>query len=346
MKNRTEDTHLVTVNDLIPGRPIPAPIVVKVTDVIWDSVKSRRAEVELVDSVGNPFRLVDFDGANITIEWKSNHRYRISKCSVNEGGGGYELELATSKKTEIVPLGPDSSTTELLVVGDTHVGREEHPGTGEVIDPIGAFSSIVDYGLEVGVDAVIHTGDIFHNTVKKEDINLAKKQVFSRLRKASTPFYYVRGNHGTEAGYDLLTEKTNDYISGLDSRGTAVKDDVRLYGIDHHEMGDIPWNNLNFPEALREEVSVLVLHQTLEQLPGSNGQSVDVKRIQSRAPRQFDFIVSGHHHDASCTKLNGSTVMYTGAAECMSKNKDPIDRVAWLIRSVNGYVTCERYDVH
>lgn len=336
---------MVTVDDLSIGHPIPAPMVVKVRDVTHNPKKSRRAEVELVDSVGNPLRLIDFEGANIEIQWKRNHRYHIEKCSVQKGGGGYEIELAPSKKTEIEPLGAVGGSTRLLVLGDSHVGREEHPRTGEAIDPIEAFSSIVDYALEVGVDAVIHAGDIFHNTANEEHIAHTKQHVFSRLRNADTPFYYVRGNHGVEAGYDLLTGTTNDCISALDVRGTAVGDDVCLYGIDHQEMGDIPWDDLHFPKSMNEEVSVLVLHQTLEPLPGCNQRSVDIERIQRQAPRQFDFIVSGHHHDASFTNWNGSTVMYTGAAEQMSKNKDAVDRVAWLLRIENGSVSCERYDV-
>jgi hypothetical protein len=88
---------LITVDDLSPGRSLPGSIVVEVTDVNWN-VESRRAEVKLIDPAGNELRLIDYDGANISIDWTPGHRYKISRCGVQKGGGGFDVELAPSKK--------------------------------------------------------------------------------------------------------------------------------------------------------------------------------------------------------------------------------------------------------
>jgi len=56
-------------------------------------------------------------------------------------------------------------------------------------------------------------------------------------------------------------------------------------------------------------------------------------------------MVSGYHHDAVRTDEKGSIVMYAEAAERMSKNNNPDDRVAWLVQIGNELVAFDRYDI-
>ena len=336
---------MITVDDLSPGRSLPGPIVVTVTDVEWDAGPSRRAEVALVDSQGNPLRLVDYEGARISIEWKPDSRYRISRCYVNKGGGGYDLELAPSKKTLIEPLDTTVEPTRLLVLGDTHIGRTRHPKTEVPINPVGAFATAVEHGIDQDVDAVVHTGDIFHDSATTVQTILAKQTIFEPLAEADIPFYYVRGNHGSEPSRKLLTDLEDDMFSTLDTSGVAVNRKVRLFGIDHHSGGRLPWNELRFPRSITEPVAILVLHQTLKQLSGRGTDRVDLDDLQQRCGGDFDFVFSGHHHDADETSWNGIPVRYTGAAERMSKKSEPIDRVAWILSVEDRGGSIERYDI-
>ncbi len=317
---------------------------VEVTNVDWNPEKSRRAEVALVDTAGTPLRLVDYEGAENPTDWKERHRYRISRCRVQTGGGGYALELAPSKKTRIEPLGPAEQCTKLLVIGDTHVGRTEHPRTGEKIDPIGAFATAVDYGIEQGVDAVVHVGDIFHDTATPVQAAFVDVNVFDPLTDAEIPFYYVRGNHTATPGDEVLSER-GETVFHLDTEGVAVGASTRVFGIDHHAEGRLPWSALAFPDSVSEPVNVLVVHQTLEQLSGRGPRSVDLGRVLRRSGSQFDLVISGHHHDASRGDWRGTTVMYVGAAERMSTNKNPTDRVAWILTVENESVSSERYEI-
>jgi DNA repair exonuclease SbcCD nuclease subunit len=239
-------------------------------------------------------------------------------------------------------LGPVSGQTSLLVVGDTHVGRMSHPNTGEEIDPIGAFATAVDHGIECTVDAVVHVGDIFHEGASSAQANGVKRRIFDPLEKHSIPFYYVRGNHSAGPGDRLLAKRSG--VSKLDTAGERVGSDVRIFGIDHHEGGALPWKRLNFPDTVSESVRILVLHQTLRQLSGSKSGNVDLKRIQRRFQGRFDLILSGHHHDATIRDWNGTTVMYTGASERMSANLDLVDRVAWTV-SMTKSLTPEKYEI-
>ncbi|QSG16362.1 metallophosphoesterase family protein [Halapricum desulfuricans] len=310
-----------------------------------NSGKSRQAEVSLVDTAGTPLRLIDYEGAETQVDWKAGYQYQISRCKAQKGGGGYDLELAPSKRTRITPLGPVEECTRILIVGDTHVGRTKHPRTGEKIDPIDAFSTAVAYGIERSVDAVVHVGDIFHDTATPVQALFVDQTVFDPLADAGIPFYYVRGNHQSTAGNELLEDRDGTLASNIDTSGVSVNSTLRLFGINHHPEGDLQYDNLEFPDTVIESTSILVLHQTLAQLTDRGTKSVDLDQIIGQFSNRFDFILCGHHHDATRQDWCGVPVMYTGAVERMSTNTDPTDRVAWLLTVADDSVSCEQYNI-
>jgi predicted phosphodiesterase len=334
---------VVTVDDLVVGKALPEPMVVTVVSVDWNAGPSRRAVVDLVDKTGNDLQLIDYEGAKLEVDWTPEYRYRIARCNVNRGGSNYAATLEPGTLTRIEPLGPIDDGTSLLVVGDTHVGRTKHPKTEDPIDPIDAFAKAVEYGVKRDVDAVVHVGDIFHETASSSEASAVESRIFDPLETASIPFYYVSGNHSIPAGESVLAKRTG--VAALDTNGNRVGSDVRVFGIDHHEGGALPWNSIVFPITISESISILVLHQTLRQLPGSDLDSVDVGRLQKCFSGQFDLVVSGHHHDATIKDWNGTTVMYTGATERMSKNSNPVDRVAWLVSTEETPLIPDRYEI-
>lgn len=336
---------VVTVDDLMVGRRLPGPIEVTVTDVVWNPVKRRRALVEFVDARGNESRIVDYERAGIDENWKEGYRYRVSNCRVNQGGGSFEIELSTSKATSIVALGLASPQTRILVVGDTHIGRTVHPGTGDPIDPLGAFQQAIERGISESVDAMIHVGDLLHETATPGVIELVKQQVLTEFVSHDLPLLYVHGNHAVDAEKQLFRNFGGEYHIHLDTRGHTVSYGVRVYGFDHHESGDIPWEHVEFPNRMHEQVSILVLHQTLEQLSGPKSDAVDLRRIQGCAPGHFDAIFCGHHHDVRTLDWNGSRVVYTGAAEHLSTLADPLDRVAWIVTIDGGSIDIQPFTI-
>lgn len=336
---------MVITNDLKSGQSLPAPMVVEVTDVDWDPGNSRRAIVSLIDAAGNELGLIDYEGANINIGWQVDYRYQISRCGVQNGGRQFKFELAPSSKTVVEPLGPKSNATQLLVIGDTHIGRTEHPGTGEPIDPVEAFSTAVSFGIEQSVNAVIHAGDIFHENATVSQAKRVNRDIFEPLTKANIPFYYVRGNHEATAGNEILTQRDGSLATNLDASGAAIGSDICLYGIDHYERGDRSWSPTEFPSATSESIAVLILHQALEQVSGPGPKTVDLNGFDQSVGQRFDIVFTGHQHDARRTDWNGIPIIYTGASERMSTNQDATDRVAWLVTIENGNVTCEKYPI-
>lgn len=336
---------MVTTDDLKLGQALPNPMVVEVTNVDWNPANSRRAIVSLIDPAENNLGLIDYKGANTDTDWQVNHRYRISQCSVQDGGQHFEVALAPSTKTIIDPIGTRADTAQLLVVGDTHIGRTEHPGTGEQIDPIEAFSKAVSFGINQSVTAVIHVGDIFHENATVSQAKQVNDDVLEPLNKADIPFFYIRGNHEAAAGNKLLNHWKGGLATHLDTSGVAIGADIRLFGVDHYEEGNLPWSQIEFPNVTTESVAILILHQALEQVSGPGPKTVDLERFDRSFGERFTVVLTGHQHDARQVTWEETPVIYTGASERMSKVYDATDRVAWLLTIEDGDAMYEQYSI-
>lgn len=334
---------MVTAEKLSTSQSLPEPMIVTVSSVDWDVGKSRRAEVELSDQSGTLLELIDYEGANLATTWKTGHQYRITDCGVTSSTKKYTIALTPSKRTQVEPLGPLTDHTSILIVGDTHIGRTAHPKTGATIDPIEAFVKAIEYGLSQGVDAVVHVGDIFHETATTSQIQTIDVQVFEPLEDADIPFYFIRGNHHTEEGDKQLASRR--LVSSLAENSIPVNSSIRIFGIDHDPAGDISLDSFCESNTINEPVSILVLHQTISHLSGSGEQHIELDELMSQSNCTFDYIMSGHHHDATTKQWEETSVMYTGATEAMSKNTDSVDRVAWLLTTTGALSDLERYDI-
>ena len=271
---------MVSVDELVAGQSLPDSILVNVTSVDWDVGPSRRAEVELTDEFGTSLRLIDYSGAEQSVQWKQDHHYRIADCNVASNSAKATIELAPSKRTTIQSLGKLTRQTSILFIGDTHVGRTSHPDTGEQIDPIGAFKEAIEHGLTQDVSAVVHLGDIFHDTATASDVKAVKESIFEPLEEATIPFYFIRGNHHSDRGYRLLEAQKS--VITVDTDGVSVNSRVRIFGINHNPTGDIALDALPAPESVKEPFSILLLHQTVQQLSGEGIQHVDLRDMEKK----------------------------------------------------------------
>jgi len=321
---------VVDASDLVPGQYLPGHYEATAVKIDRNVRSGRRAEVVLEDDAGGRVLFADFVGAETGVDWKQGARYRIMECAVQNNSRGQEATLAPGKQTEIVERTAVGQETTLLVLGDTHAGRICHPKDKSIeIDTIGAFERAAEIAISSGVDAVVHAGDVFHDTDGPEHLMEVDNRALTPLAEHGIPFYYVTGNHGHEAREWLLSQEHLEQQKQLTAGGVSLNDTVRLCGVDHPDSGGRTLSEYRFPRRPSEPFSMLVIHRTIKQLP-PNDAGDDLNDIQGPATG-FDLVVAGHNHDATETLWCGREVFYTGAAAPMSKNSDPTDGVAWLV---------------
>ena len=86
-------------------------------------------------------------------------------------------------------------SVQFLHLADVHLGYQQY-GSSERFNDFGrAFERAVDYALQVPVDFVIITGDLFHRANVDPRTLLQAVHNLDRLRQAAVPVVAVYGNH-------------------------------------------------------------------------------------------------------------------------------------------------------
>jgi DNA repair exonuclease SbcCD nuclease subunit len=123
--------------------------------------------------------------------------------------------------------------TKILHLSDTHLGNRQYGSDTRRDDFTRAFDAAIDRALDENVDAVIHTGDLFHRRTPSLPIVTDYIEILRKLADEDIPFYGIVGNHDRKMDQqwlDLIRETGT--AKRLDQTPTMVNDDVALYGID------------------------------------------------------------------------------------------------------------------
>ena len=210
--------------------------------------------------------------------------------------------------------------TRVLHTGDTHLGYRQYHEPERRRDFKRAFESVLEDAIADDVDAVVHAGDLFHDSRPGLVDLQATVAALGRLREAAIPFLAVVGNHERTRDaqwLDLLEDL--ELATRLDDRPTVIGD-VAFYGLDF------------VPRSRREDLAydfedhdaahaALVGHGLFEPFPHADW---DTERLLSAASVDFDAVLLGDNHHADTATVADTWVTYCGSTERVSAaERDP-----------------------
>jgi DNA repair exonuclease SbcCD nuclease subunit len=209
---------------------------------------------------------------------------------------------------------------DIVHVSDTHIGyenRADDAGRGktpglERPDTLAAFAGVVDYAVERGVDAVVHTGDLFDHDIDRDTVEVTMVML-EYLYAHRIQFLFVLGDHDRDAaannrfGVDpvaeLLGAVETERATHLSDRGHPLgASDVAVFGCDASGVGfdeiregytlrDWDLSQFQMDATTASTVNVLCLHEPIgDSLPG---------RVQLGATLDgvdLDLVLLGHEH--------------------------------------------------
>lgn len=239
---------------------------------------------------------------------------------------------------------PDPVLT-ILHVSDTHLGYENrgsgrgNPNTKWIdrVDSVGAFRAIVQRAVADDVDLVVHTGDLFDDTVDRATLD-DTVNALDTLTTNNIPFHYVLGSHDRNAigryrgsvnaveALDRLTDG-GDIVHATPAGRRAARSNLALFGVDATGVGPTDiladytlkgWQigQVSFDPPEPETTTVLCLHDATES--GSPEDLVSTVRAQGLDP---DLICCGDAHGPPFsggnpweTTVEGVTISCAGPA--------------------------------
>lgn len=202
----------------------------------------------------------------------------------------------------------------VIHTGDTHIGYRQYHSPERREDFLAAFQEVIADAIAAEVDAVVHAGDLFHDTRPDIPDLMGTVETLGRLARAEIPFLGVVGNHeGTRdrQWLDLLVDL--DLATRLDARG-AIIDDVTFYGLDYVPPTRRSSLEYDFSSSSTEHTA-LVAHGLFEPFAHADW---DTAALLERSTVDFDVLLLGDNHAPGQTRVNGTWVTYCGSTERVS----------------------------
>ncbi len=215
----------------------------------------------------------------------------------------------------------------LAHLADSHLGyRDLHytDDQGRNVreqDLYAVFNEAIDAAIELGVNAVIHAGDLFDGYHPSTQALGVALDAFARLRDAGIPAVIIAGNHSTPR------QRSVAHVFGLLERFGSARavwrepdvvriGDLAITGVPHHPDPEVlrGWiaDAAPVPDAA---FNVLVLHVGIEALPrAGSGEvaSIDLGPDALQQAAGFDYVALGHLHTHYKVSLDAC---YAGSLE-------------------------------
>ncbi|WP_049995987.1 metallophosphoesterase family protein [Halococcus sediminicola] len=209
---------------------------------------------------------------------------------------------------------------QIAHISDTHLGNRQYGSDVRRQDFTDAFAAAVERAVERDVDAIIHTGDLFHRrTPPLPQVNQCIG-VLRRAHDAGIPFLGIVGNHDRKMDdqwLDLMAHTGT--ASRLDSSPTMIGEGdeaVALYGID--AVPSPAWDSTNFeldkPDN-DDAYRLLCMHQLLHPPVPEIMADYPADSVIERLNIEIDGLALGDYHEAESADVNGVDVWYAGSTE-------------------------------
>ena len=205
-------------------------------------------------------------------------------------------------------------------ISDTHLGNRQYGSDIRRQDFTDAFAQAVERAIERDVDAIIHTGDLFHRrTPPLPQVNQCIN-VLRRADDAGIPFLGIVGNHDRKMDdqwLDLMAYTGT--ADRLDSSPTMVgegEEAVAIYGID--AVPSPAWETTDFELEAPENddaYRLLCMHQLLHPPVPEIMAEYPADSVLDRLNLDIDGLALGDYHEAVSEDVRGVDVWYAGSTE-------------------------------
>lgn len=193
--------------------------------------------------------------------------------------------------------------TEILHFSDSHLGSTIIDEEDYSMDHpcLASFHQAIELAIERNVDAVLNTGDLFHNDRRgiPEAVEEAAAGAFQRLANASIPLYSITGNHERKAGREILARfEREGLVTRLSESAVAVGDGIALYGRDFakaEEWQSSQWSPRRCQDA---RFGIVAVHQSITPFSPAERAECSTEDINSMAGSQIHAVAAGHLHKA------------------------------------------------
>jgi len=216
-------------------------------------------------------------------------------------------------------------------ISDTHLGYAQYNLVERKLDFMRAFEMAVDRILEMGIDVVIHTGDMFESS--QPDMFTFSKAIeqLSRLKEKGIEVVAITGNHDRTLRKGKIPPqrvlKDLGLLRLIEPYGCMDLDGMVVCGFQFMPRA--------FVEVMKEEkfgefserasggnFSILMFHQAIASyLPYADSYEMFISDL----PEGFDYYAGGHIHSFIKENVGSGILSYSGSTEFRSSREAAVE---------------------
>ena len=210
-------------------------------------------------------------------------------------------------------------------LSDSHLGYKQYGIDEREQDFYDVFEKTIDKIIELDVDFVIHSGDLFEQARPSTNSMLVFQKGLIKLNNAGIPLYIIAGNHDSVLRKNVkppivLFEELGLNIIKYDQ--AFVEKDILICGIQYVPKSQkrALFRNLEKMSELSEkhEKSILVLHQGISKYLPEDAYELELDDL----PENFNYYALGHIHDFFEEDYGKGKLVYPGSMELFKINNN------------------------
>lgn len=215
----------------------------------------------------------------------------------------------------------------LLHVSDTHLGYRQYHSDQRREDFMDAWRQCVDIANREDVDALIHTGDLYHS--KNPDLE-TQIDVAEQIRRLECPFLPIVGNHERKRNRQFVDhlEMGFENVTPIAENTPIEIDDVSIHGWNAIPSTEWDATDLTISET-QTPYDIVCLHHLVSPIVPDRYDPYRATEILNRFERDVDALLLGDYHATVFERLHGTTVSYPGSTERTSA-EEPDDKSVTL----------------
>jgi len=203
-------------------------------------------------------------------------------------------------------------------LADSHLGYKQLGLDTREQDVYDVFEKTIDKIIELDVDFVIHSGDLFDQSRPSTNALLVFQKGLLRLNESGIPIYAIAGNHDS-----VLRKNVKPPIALFEELGLNIirigeafeLSNIMICGIQYvpkSQKSALDEIFEEFSELAEEyEKSILVLHQGIDKVLPENAYELKLDEI----PDNFNYYALGHIHDFHEIDYGKGKLVYPGSME-------------------------------
>ena len=221
--------------------------------------------------------------------------------------------------------------TRILHVSDTHLDYRQYQSDHRRQDYAKAFDHAIDIAIEENVDAVLHTGDLFHDKSPSLGTQIECAEIIQRLEtepQEKIPFLAIVGNHERKRDHQFVDylELPNRHLVQLDNDENTpyvVNDDLAIYGFDYIPTPSWESTDLSLTPPKTDCFILVAMHQLLHPPVPEIMAQHNTEEVLDRFGIEIDALALGDYHQREQITLNGTRVWYPGSTEKTKEDDGP-----------------------